>query len=56
MIERVSKAALFALYQLTIVLGIALMPVAMALQRTFGRAPPLHRFIERVERRYETAA
>lgn len=56
MIERVSKAALFALYQLTIVLGIVLMPIAVTLQRTVGRAPPLHRFIERVERSYEATA
>ncbi|MFC7210431.1 hypothetical protein ACFQL3_08075 [Natronoarchaeum sp. GCM10025321] len=55
MIERVAKATLLALYQLTIVIGIVLMPVAVALQRTLGRAPPLHRFIERVDRTYETA-
>ncbi|MFC7115160.1 hypothetical protein ACFQH2_09635 [Natronoarchaeum sp. GCM10025703] len=39
MIERVAKATLLALYQLTIVIGIVLMPVAVALQRTLGRAP-----------------
>lgn len=56
MIERVSKAVLFALYQLTIVVGILMMPLAVTLQRAVGRAPPLHRCIERVERTYEATA
>ena len=55
MIERVAKVTLLALYQFTIVIGIVLMPAAVALQRTFGRAPPLHRFIEHIDRTYETA-
>lgn len=54
MIERVSQATLFALYQLTVMIGIVLLPVAMVLQRTVGRSPPIHRFIDTMEGAYES--
>jgi hypothetical protein len=44
MIERLRHAALFALYQLTIVVGIVAMPVALALGR-LGLRLPLDRLV-----------
>ncbi|WP_256391033.1 hypothetical protein [Natronoarchaeum rubrum] len=55
MIERVYQSTVFALYQLTIAVGIVMMPLALAAQRTAGRAPPIHRIVERVESAYEGA-
>ena len=55
MIERVYRSSVFALYKMTIALGILAMPFALAAQRTAGRAPPIHRAVERLERTYEDA-
>jgi hypothetical protein len=55
MIERVYHACLFALYQLSIALGILAMPAALAVQQTAGRAPPVHRVVDRVGTAYENA-
>jgi len=55
MIERVYRSSVFALYQLTIAVGILAMPIALAAQRTAGRAPPIHRIVERLESAYEGA-
>ncbi|WP_165872037.1 hypothetical protein [Natrarchaeobius halalkaliphilus] len=52
MISRVYRATLFALYQLCIVLGIAAMPVAMAVRQA-GISLPVHRLLANVEQAYE---
>ncbi|PSQ19078.1 hypothetical protein BRD00_02185 [Halobacteriales archaeon QS_8_69_26] len=45
MIERLRHATLFVLYQLTVLVGIVAMPVALALGR-FGLTPPVHRAVD----------
>jgi len=55
MIERALAATLFALYQFTIALGIALLPVALVTRR-FGFTLPLDRLVEATEHAYETTA
>lgn len=55
MIRRVQQFALFAVYQLSIALGIVLLPVALAFRR-LGVVLPLHRFIDRIEAAYEGTA
>ena len=52
MISRVYRATLFALYQLCIVIGIAVMPLAVA-ARQAGFTLPIHRVLENVEDAYE---
>jgi hypothetical protein len=49
------RASVFALYQLSIVLGIAFLPVALAANRA-GVRLPVDRLIERIESSYERAA
>ena len=51
---RAHRATLFALYQLTIALGIVVMPVAL-LARQAGLTVPVHRLIETVGTAYEDA-
>ena len=53
--DRVTKFALFAAYQTTLVLGIAFVPVAI-LARKMGITVPMHRLIERTEKAYRSAA
>jgi hypothetical protein len=55
MIERALAATLFTLYQLTIAVGIAMMPVALATRR-FGFTLPIHRVVDATERAYEQTA
>lgn len=55
MIESPSRAVAFTLYQLTIALGIALMPVAL-LTRRFGVTLPLGDVVSAVGRVYEDTA
>jgi hypothetical protein len=55
MIQRVQRFALLAAYQLSIALGIVLLPVAIAFRR-MGVVLPVHRFIDRVEDAYEGTA
>ncbi|WP_338742598.1 hypothetical protein [Haloplanus salilacus] len=55
MIESPSRAVVFACYQLTLVLGIALMPVAL-LTRRFGVTLPLGEAVAAAGRAYENAA
>ena len=55
MIEALERAALFALYQLSIALGIVLMPVALLASRG-GIRLPIHRLVERVGDAYENAS
>ncbi|WP_299333875.1 hypothetical protein [Haloplanus sp.] len=50
-----SRAVAFVLYQLTLVLGIALMPVAM-LTRRFGITLPLGKAVTAAGHAYENAA
>jgi len=52
MIDRVYRATLFALYQLSIALGIALLPLALAVKR-LGVTLPIHRVVEGLEAKYE---
>lgn len=49
------RATLFVLYQLSIVLGIALLPVALAVRRA-GVPLPIHRVVERLGDAYERSA
>lgn len=55
MIERALAATLFTLYQLTIALGIAMLPLAL-LTRRFGFTLPVHRLVDATEQAYEQTA
>jgi hypothetical protein len=50
--ERLHRTTLFALYQLTLVVGIALLPVALITQQ-LGVQLPLDRLVLRVKNAYE---
>jgi hypothetical protein len=52
MIERLTSLAAFAAYQSTVVLGIALLPLALAARR-LGVTVPVHRLIERMKSAYQ---
>ena len=52
MITSVYRATLFALYQLCIVVGILMMPLAIAAQQA-GVTLPIHRVLANVEEAYE---
>jgi len=54
MIDRAYRATLFALYQLSIALGICMMPLAIAANR-LGLRLPVHRLVEGLGSKYETA-
>lgn len=47
------RTAVVAAYQTSMTIGILLLPIAVALRRTFGVRLPLHRVIEPVLRAYE---
>ncbi len=49
---RLQSRLLFALYQLSLMVGIALMPVALVTSR-FGFTLPVHRVIDRLGSAYE---
>ncbi|MFB6083673.1 MAG: hypothetical protein ABEJ94_05460 [Halorientalis sp.] len=49
---RLHSGLLFVLYQLTLVLGIALMPVALVTSR-LGFTLPVHRMVDRLGAAYE---
>jgi hypothetical protein len=49
---RLHTAFLFALYQLSVVLGIVLLPVALVARRA-GVMVPIHRVIDRLGEAYE---
>ena len=53
MIETVSRFTTFALYQLTVLLGIVLLPVALATRR-LGVQPPVASLLDRLEAAYES--
>ncbi|QSG11464.1 Uncharacterized protein HSBGL_1037 [Halapricum desulfuricans] len=50
--SRLYRTTLFALYQLTVLVGIALLPVALVARRA-GVPVPVHRAIDRLEAAYE---
>ena len=52
--SRLYRATLFVLYQLTVLVGIAFLPVALVARRV-GVAVPIHRAIDRLETAYEGA-
>jgi len=49
------RAALFALYQASIAIGILLLPVAL-LAKQAGVTPPINRVVKRLDRAYENAS
>lgn len=55
MMDLLQRATLFALYQASIAVGIALLPVAL-LARRVGVTLPVGRLVERLRRAYEDAA
>ncbi|WP_254822810.1 hypothetical protein [Haloglomus halophilum] len=55
MIDTAYRATLLALYQFSIMLGILLLPVALAVRRA-GLQMPMDRVIERLGTAYENAA
>ena len=54
MIERLTKFALLTAYQSTLMLGIALLPVAIVARKA-GVTLPIHRLIKRTENAYRAA-
>ncbi len=52
MVSRLYRATVFALYQLTLVVGIALLPLALVARR-LGVPLPIHRAITRLGEAYE---
>lgn len=54
MIATLHRALLFALYQLTVVTGIALLPLAVAMRRV-GISLPIGRLVDAVGAAYEHA-
>ncbi|MFC7134538.1 MULTISPECIES: hypothetical protein [Salinibaculum] len=52
--ERIHRATLLVLYQLTLVAGIALLPIAMVTER-LGIRLPVHRVVRRLGNAYEQA-
>lgn len=50
--SRLYNATLFALYQLSVLLGIVLLPVALVARRA-GVMLPIHRIIDRLGKAYE---
>ena len=54
MIDPLQRATLFALYQLSIILGIVLLPIAV-LARYGGVTIPIHRIVDRLGRAYRNA-
>ena len=55
MIASLYRAAVLALYQISILLGIALLPVALAAHRA-GVSLPVDRLLGRLDSAYERAA
>lgn len=55
MIQRVYRATLFALYQISLAVGIALMPLALAVSRA-GIVLPVHRIVENLGDAYRNAS
>jgi hypothetical protein len=49
---RMQRAIVFVLYQLSLLAGITLLPVALAMRRV-GLSLPVHRVVDRLESAYE---
>lgn len=49
----IERGLLFALYEVSIAIGILLLPIALLMQRG-GVTIPIHRMVDRVERAYES--
>jgi len=49
---RMQRATVFVLYQLSLLVGIALLPVALMMRRV-GVSLPVHRVVDRLETAYE---
>jgi len=49
---RMQRATVFVLYQLSLLAGIVLLPVALAMRRV-GVSLPVHRLVDRLETAYE---
>ncbi len=56
MVVRMQRTALFAVYQLSVMLGILLLPFALVLRRTVGIALPVHRVLDSVQTAMERDA
>jgi hypothetical protein len=54
MIQPLERATLYALYQLSIAVGILLLPVALLLRRG-GVTLPVHQVVDRLGEAYENA-
>ncbi|WP_202614565.1 hypothetical protein [Halostella litorea] len=52
MIQRVYRGTLLALYQISLAVGILLMPLALVANRA-GVTLPIHRLIDRLDSAYE---
>lgn len=50
--SRLVRTTLFALYQLSLLVGIVMMPIALV-TRQVGFTPPIHRVIDRLGEAYE---
>ena len=53
MIDRLTKVTLLTVYQMSLMLGIAMVPVAIV-ARKVGITLPIHRLIKRTESAYDT--
>jgi hypothetical protein len=53
--ERIYRATVLALYQLTVFVGILLLPIAVVTRKA-GIPIPLHRAIERLDEAYEESS
>lgn len=54
MIERLTRPILYGAYQLSLLVGIVLLPVALLVGR-LGITLPIHRLVESLSRAYERA-
>ena len=52
MIERLYATTLFALYQMSVAVGIVMLPIALFTRR-FGFVPPVHRVVNRLGSAYD---
>lgn len=53
--SHIQRAAVFVLYQLSLLTGIVLLPMAVAMSRV-GIELPVHRVVDRFNRAYDHAA
>ena len=50
---QLNRGATYTAYQTSVILGIALLPLAVQLRRTTGIVLPIHRLIDRARSAYE---